>query len=173
MAKKRKIPPQLLRGSKTRKHLAREYEMSDSTFYRRLRLPPAPLIVATKKYVKRKKNKEERLTFLSNLPIFVIALKNSVPSYLQSKPRAGSAGHSTCGVFRFLLILHTILFTYNRYTSIITWRSARTGNWRGYVCRRIFWGLRKEGLIMEYTNEILGKLSERGAAGELCTILYK
>ncbi|HMO40008.1 MAG TPA: hypothetical protein PKC76_11280 [Saprospiraceae bacterium] len=37
MAKKRKIPPQLLRGSKTRKHLAREYEMSDSTFYRRLR----------------------------------------------------------------------------------------------------------------------------------------
>lgn len=35
--KKRKIPPQLLRGAKTRKHLAREYEMSDSTFYRRLR----------------------------------------------------------------------------------------------------------------------------------------
>ncbi len=37
MAKKRKIPPQLLRGSKTRKYLAREYEMSDSTFYRRLK----------------------------------------------------------------------------------------------------------------------------------------
>ncbi len=49
MEKHPKIPKPLLQGAKNRKDLAREYNMSDSTFYRKLKkndiqLPPGLLL---------------------------------------------------------------------------------------------------------------------------------